>query len=326
MSWISSATIVESDVDKIYVLGPVFLDDYSMQKIEQRLNISQVPIRLKCHFLSIVKSLPVVPRDKFYEYGIMLHYAMTGEKITRNELLRPNPSMEIPEDEVVLRKSNGAYLAEEALLKMVQDGNLDYQSIKQAAAHSSDIGKLASGDHVRQAKNTVIVFCTLCARAAIRGGLPPEISYYLREQYIYRLESVNTLAQIHEINQIMLEDYVRRVHRHKVSNGISPQIKQSCDYICLHLEEKLDIHTLASRLGYTDYYFSNKFKKEVGMSVRDFIMKQKVEKAKHLLVSTNMEVQDISDTPGYGSQSHFGDIFRRETGMTPREYRNQHHE
>ena len=323
MSWISSALLEDGRISRVYLIGPAFLDDYSMQKIELRLDAAQVPMKLKHHFLGVVKALPVVPLNRFYEYGVMLHYALTGQTITTADLLHPLPDMEVPEDELVLKKSNGAYLVEEALLKMVEEGNLNYQQVKQQAVHSSDIGRLAAGDHVRQAKNTVIIFCTLCAKAAIRGGLPPQTAYYLREQYIYRLEGMNSLAQIHELNQNMLSDFVKRVHRNKISSGISPQIKQTCDYICLHPEEKLDIHQLASRLGYTDYYFSSKFRKEVGISVRDFITKQKIEKAKQLLCSTNTDIQDIADLLGYGSQSHFGEVFRAETGMTPRAYRNQ---
>lgn len=323
MSWISEVYYEDRRVHRIFLLGPVFLDDYSISHIEHRLNIAQIPMQLKYKFLDIIKEIPVMPLNRFYEQGIMLHCAITGERISVSDFLYADLRSDVPDENLERKQSNGAYIIESRILKLVEEGNLGYAKVKDQLIFSNQLGKLADGDHVRQAKNTVILFCTLCASAAVKGGLAPETAYYLRQEYIRMVEAAPNLAKVNEINHNMLDDFVRRVHRTKVNDGISPQIKQSCDYICLHLEEKIDIHTLASQLGYTDYYFSNKFKKEVGMSVRDYTMKKKVEKAKELLRAGNMDIQDISDALGYGSQSYFGEVFRRETGLTPGEFRSR---
>lgn len=92
-----------------------------------------------------------------------------------------------------------------------------------------------------------------------------------------------------------------------------------CGY-CLYPEKKHTIHLLAAMIGYTDYYFSTRFKKETGMSVRDYVMQAKINSAEMLLRETDSSMADIAARLGFGSQSHFGSVFRKMTGMTPTEY------
>ena len=80
---------------------------------------------------------------------------------------------------------------------------------------------------------------------------------------------------------------------------------------------------LASQAGYTEYYFSHKFKQEMGLSVADYIRQEKVRQAKLLLSGTRMSIQEISDELNYGSRSYFSSTFQKETGISPSEYREQ---
>lgn len=135
------------------------------------------------------------------------------------------------------------------------------------------------------------------------------------------MEATEDFSKITEINRAMFDDYVHRVHRVRMAKELSSQIHDTCEYISLHLEDKLDIHLLASRLGYGDYYFSRRFRKETGVGIKEYVGKMRIEKIKLLLRTTNREIQNISEALGFGSQSYFGELFRKETGMTPGEYR-----
>lgn len=107
----------------------------------------------------------------------------------------------------------------------------------------------------------------------------------------------------------------------KEKNDISGQIKSVCDYIAIHIKEKLSITQLARQAGYTEYYFSHKFKNEVGYSVSDYIKREKIRQAKLLLSGTQMSIQEISDELSFGSRSYFSSSFQKETGLSPSEYR-----
>ena len=121
-----------------------------------------------------------------------------------------------------------------------------------------------------------------------------------------------------------LDDYVRRVRVAKETNAHSRQIQNICDYISLHIREPLSISLLSERLGYTEYYFSHKFKEVTGLSVNAYIRRKKIEEAKLLLSGTCMSIQDISDELSFGSRSFFFSSFQKETGMSPTAYRREH--
>ena len=89
----------------------------------------------------------------------------------------------------------------------------------------------------------------------------------------------------------------------------------------IHIKEKLSISQLARQAGYTEYYFSHKFKNEVGCSVADYIKHEKIQQAKLLLSGTKMSIQEISEELSFGSRSYFSSSFQKETGLSPSEYR-----
>jgi AraC-like DNA-binding protein len=207
------------------------------------------------------------------------------------------------------------------MLKYVKDGNLQYKQEMDRLISMGDIGKFAEADFLRQAKNSVIILITLVSRAAIEGGLPAETAMLLSDKYIQSVEASDSHAKVSEISQAMREDYIRRVYRVKNDGNISPGIQQACDYISLHPEQKLDVHELAQKLGYTDYYFTKKFKREAGMTINEFAMLQKIERAKELLIDTSLSISEISSQLGFNSASYFCDMFRRLTNKSPGEHR-----
>lgn len=325
MLWIAESEISGDTLSKIHVLGPVFPSDYSIQNIGNRMNELQLPLPLKREFLNFIDSLPIVPVTRIYEYGIMLHYCLYEEKITISDLVyRDNGSAsEIPVSSTERLNAPGqTYLATKALMEAVSSGNLQY---KEAANRLSTIGGyrtyLVGNNLLRQAKNSLIIFTSLCCQAAMAGGLPPATAYLLSDKYLQHIEDSTSMPSVAELSRTMLEDYILRVHRLKTETKISPQIQAVCDRIAIHPEEELDIQSLAAGLGYNDYYFSKKFKQETGVSIKEFALKQKIEKARVLLRSSTLTIQEIAETLGFHSQNYFGRQFKQLVGISPTEYR-----
>lgn len=320
MAWISDAEIKDGKANKIHVLGPVFLDDGYRTKVEIEMNRLQLSIPVKRVFMEVVEELPIIPLKRFYEYGIMLHYCLRKEKVGISDYMHyaeKLPETFREEDDEI----HGTYEAEQQILKFVEDGNLAYKERKNKLVTFGRLGKLSSGNYLQEIKQHVMIFIALCCRAAIRGGLASETAYQLSDMYIQRLEYCKAIDNVGEVSHTMMDDYVRRVHAVKLNAGISPQIQSICDYISLNLEKKIDSHELASRLGYADYYFTKKFRREVGMSVAEFSMQKKLERVQELLKNTNISIQDIASQLAFGSPSYFTKIFCRKVGKIPAEYR-----
>ena len=163
----------------------------------------------------------------------------------------------------------------------------------------------------------------LLGRAAMEGGLSPEEAYSLGDAYTQSAENAKSIDELTAIAAAMYDDFVRRVHKCRTNPKLSPQIQRCCDYIEMHLEEKIRAAGLASLVGYTEYYLTHKFKEEVGVSVNDYVKFAKVERAKVLLKSTGLSVQDISDQLGFGTRNYFSRVFQEVAGCTPVQYREE---
>ena len=213
------------------------------------------------------------------------------------------------------------YMRELALMRMVSEGDINYKTVLQDAARASrgvNAGQIGSLDQVRVSQ---IVFITLCTRAAIQGGISPEVAYSRGDAYIQDVMDCRTLADAAQIGHTMYDDFIHLVHKSRSNPDYSPAIQSCCDYIELHAEDKLTLGEIARRIGYADYYLSRKFKAETGYSINDYIKIVKVEKAKTLLLASELSIQEICDRLHFGSRSFFAETFREIAGIPPAAYR-----
>ena len=174
---------------------------------------------------------------------------------------------------------------------------------------------------MRQLKNSLSICITLFSRAAIEGGLSPEIALTLSDHYFQSTEACTSISELMEVSHTLQANFIQRVHRCRQNSSISKPIITCMDYINLHLEDELSIEALAGMFGYSEYYLSKKFKKETGKSVKEFIRIQRLERAKMLLKNDHYTILEISERLKFCAPSYFSDAFRKEYGISPTEYR-----
>lgn len=88
-----------------------------------------------------------------------------------------------------------------------------------------------------------------------------------------------------------------------------------------HLDEELQLAHLAQESGLSEFHFSRLFKKTTGFSPSQYFIRLRMAKARQLLRETTKSIIEIGLDVGYSSPSHFSQIFRREVGVTPTDYR-----
>lgn len=114
----------------------------------------------------------------------------------------------------------------------------------------------------------------------------------------------------------------RNHHFQKYENGLSKiKLKQAVEYIQSHLGEDLSLSDIANELGMSQYYFCHLFKRSTGISPHQFLIRQRVEQAKHLLKQPVQTVTTVALECGFANQSHFARCFRQYTGMNPNQFR-----
>lgn len=93
-------------------------------------------------------------------------------------------------------------------------------------------------------------------------------------------------------------------------------------YIAEHLQDDLTLGKLADLVHFNQSYFSRLFKQEMGgVNLSEYILSQRIDRAKHLLKSTPLKISEIACMVGYQSSHSFSRLFRNVTGLSPQEYR-----
>ncbi|WP_083776750.1 helix-turn-helix domain-containing protein [Acaryochloris marina] len=99
------------------------------------------------------------------------------------------------------------------------------------------------------------------------------------------------------------------------------QLLKVLDYIDAHLGNEITLADLAVLVDISQFHFGRLFKQSLGRSPYQYLMLQRVERAKTLLKRTNQPIVEIALECGFNSHSQFGRKFRQMTGMTPKVYR-----
>lgn len=322
--WIADFEWEGDKLQKIHMIGPTFSGGNSYQKLKEKLDAHNLSVQAKIAVLKQLDEIPILPTNLLFQYAIMLHYCITEEKISSQDLQYPAmlSEEEGPKDiQNISDEHPGIWASEQMLVKMFREGNPNYKDALEKSSTLSSGVKFNAGDSLRHSKNNMIVLLTLCSRAAIEGGLSPSISYTLCDYYTQRCEDAGSISEMTILSRTMLEDYMQRVRQSRADSTISRTVQSCCDYISVHVNEKLSIEFLSQRAGYTEYYFSRKFKQETGYSISEFIKREKIRKAQTLLCSTNMSILEISNELSFSSRSYFSDTFQKITGESPGEYR-----
>ena len=111
-----------------------------------------------------------------------------------------------------MRNRMQVYQAEQALLQMVRDGNINYQSALDNSISLSPGVPVEGRDPLRQVKTSIIVFTTLVCRAAMEGGLSPEVAYPLGDSYIQTAEDCRDSGELSALAHAMYHDFIYQVH------------------------------------------------------------------------------------------------------------------
>jgi AraC family transcriptional regulator len=132
------------------------------------------------------------------------------------------------------------------------------------------------------------------------------------------IESLTNIFAVH-----LLRQYSVFQPRLAIYEGGLPerQLVKVIEYINEYLEQDIRLSDLAQLLGMSQFHFSYLFKRSLGKSPYQYLLRQRIERAKQLLKQTDKSIIDIAFLCGFNSHSHLSKQFRQLTGMTPKAYR-----
>lgn len=124
--------------------------------------------------------------------------------------------------------------------------------------------------------------------------------------------------------QVWIRELIEFLASYSYETEKTPNIVRKLEtYIEENLQEELTRSDLAARVFLHPDYLSHIFKEKTGMSISDYIIHARLERAKVLLRSTEGRISEVSQQVGYTNTAYFTKLFKRATGMTPKEFRKE---
>ena len=330
--------IVNSEKYKI-VLGP------SRQWTANKTDLSElafecdVPKDETENFIAAMESLVAMPLNSVLQTLCSMNCVLNGEKVSLADITIYDEEQFRLSEEITAKQTETHYeetndlsndtamhntlALEQTIMNFVRHG--DTAALKKWLKSAPAVRPgILSSDTIRQLKNTFIVTATLVSRAAIRGGMDVNDALSLSDAYIQKNELLSSVEAIENLQYHMVFDYTEKVEKIRLGKTPTKLLTDIVNYVQKHLSEPVDIAALSKAMFISRTHLAVKFKKETGMTLTEFVLKEKIEEGKRLLRYTDKPISAIAAYLGFSSQSHFANVFKKYANSSPNEYRLKH--
>lgn len=181
-----------------------------------------------------------------------------------------------------------------------------------------------SENQVRNILYHVIISIAMVSRYCIEGGMDAETAYSLSDLYIQRADLCKSMEELGNLHREMTLDFASRMRKMQKEKVYSRHVVVCMEYIYEHLHEKISMKELARETKLHENYLSHLFKKEMGVTIVQYIQEKKLEQAEYMLKHTDTGICEIANDLNFSSQSYFIQVFKKKNGKTPKEFRNHY--
>lgn len=182
-------------------------------------------------------------------------------------------------------------------------------------------------ESLRSAKNVAICHICLASRAAISGGILPEIAFSICDSFSIKVEDCNRIAEVESIereSQFYFADIVNKQKNRITNLNYNTIIEQCKNIIFKNMHKKIFIKEIAKELCVNEDYLSRIFHKNEGIKIHDYIQKEKILLSENLLIYSDYTFGEIAQFLAFCSQSHFIETFKKWRGITPQRFKNKY--
>lgn len=323
--------------DNIFLFaGPIFTNAVSEEMVLTYLKENILSIELKNVLKNQLSTFPSYTYSRFANAIAFIEYTLNGnclDSVSAFHLIDNNYRKNIASTQVLDAYSNreeerthGTYFFEQQISNLVKTGNptLLRNLLLEASKNDNLYEGMVGNTPLRQSKNIFLSLVSQIGKsAAIPGGLDIEQTYQLIDAYSQECEQLTSVSEVTNLQFNMLIDFATRVSQSKIPTNLSPEIYSCIQYINNHINTNIAISDVANYIHRSRTFTIERFKKELGFNIGEYITHAKIQEAKSLLRYTDKTLSEISSYLYFSSQSYFQNVFKRITGMTPTEYRKQ---
>lgn len=309
------------------IVGPFILFSPESLNIDKLIEVNKLPFSIKSELKKFYQQLNIAkhPRELYLTKFLisLIHNNLDLFDIS----FINNKEIQIQEylSDVIIKNRDANYKRTpdnliQDLYKYVRLGDLENAKKSKDKINEYEMLQLPGVEGLRNGKNLLIIFSYSLSRMVVQGGVDVDYSSNLCDSYIRSIEDCSCMAELINLSDKILEEYVKSVLKFGVTK-LHPAIQKALKYIHQGLIEDLNLSDISNKVHLHPNYFSSLFKKEMGMTFQSYILKLKIQEAKRLLDYSDYSILDIALQLGFKAQSHFTSIFKEYEGCAPKEYR-----
>ncbi|WP_456277555.1 helix-turn-helix domain-containing protein [Bacillus sp. AK128] len=330
-NYISIRVGPQSPLNGTWIIGPSLYREAAEETLNGLISDLQIKVDKKTLY-DYYHTIPIVSKRSLLHTALIATYLLYSKRLDLTEVIQLDSSLDFdgkPKENPDLHVAKNrqeisfhtTYETEQATFQCIKEGRKEeLLSRINLPEMEGKLGILSKKSRLRSEKNLAISAITLATRSAMEGGVQPELAYTMSDLYIQELEELKEITAIQKLLQQAILDFTDRVIEGK-HHTYSRPIVQCQSYIYKHLYEEISLADLAKVANMNPNYLSTTFKKEVGLSVTEYILRERIKEAKKLLSHSDYSISEIYTWLNFHDQSHFTKVFKKMTGVTPKKYR-----
>ena len=311
------------------LLGPFLLDAPDSTIIAEIADRYVLPVDTLLELYDDLDDIRVIDPATATQISKLIYYLFSGLIDNGRQQLHMNRSKQLQQAKIgesiqkyksfnELDSYNYPYDKEKALIAKVKTGN--------AAEAKGILNDLLGyvlfreGSKLDGIKARAMELASLLSRAAIEGGAATNSTLKMNNSFLLAInqsEDFDLLClQLQEIVEAFTETVFTSLPGKNADSS-----KRAMAYMSKQYHTKLTLEDVAAHVHLNPAYFSTLFARSTGLTFKEYLNTIRIEEAKRLLANTEYAIIDIAVAVGFDDQSYFSKVFKKFTGLTPRQYR-----
>lgn len=306
------------------IVGPFLSDDPDEVFISNIIEINKIPLFHKQLVSQYYSTLTTLSLHSYKSIGNIMVTLTKSSIISANMLIYNNNFIPSTKEENIIDSNEFnsiiefRYKTQKKLMNAVKNG-LKEEALNIFSLFNFNSSHRVPNNPLRAKKNLFFSVSAMLRIAAEGGGVPPILLHNTSDMYASLIEKASSMSQLESTVTQMVAYYCDLVKNYSTS-GYSPNISKAINYINLNFNNPISLTKIANSINLNPSHLSRQFKKEVNITITDFINKKRVEAAKFLLEQNEHSITEISMLVGFESHNYFYSVFKEITGLTPKKY------
>ncbi len=314
----------------IYVVGPFLYDTPVRARVHELARTLGLSARQEASMLRSMRSMRIL-RDRAvienYIHAMQPQlYPSQTDPVAMEffQELDPTPLPDFSADMVedykeTFMEMEQRYAAEERMCTFIRSGDILRAQKELLILEQRGIpGR--TGRILRDARNYLHVFHTLCRRSAYHGQVHPFYIDQLSGQFYRQIEGADSIDELRKIRSDMLSQYCLLVRQFSTEH-VRPLIRDVLNHLSANFTEDISLESIAKEFHVNKAYLARIFKADTGFTVVEYINRRRVEHARYLMDTQNLSLGDVASACGFSSLNYFSRIFTRYEHTSPSAYR-----